>query len=165
MFIIPLRYSSTARDDRASTTLSHQRKEEKKKKALHLVQSHGRLVCLCMCESVRARICLHVCMSYLWVHLRQRAAGYAALKGCVSAAISISLSLCFSLTLRLFLLVCIVCVSVSLTISVLSICIPLSMLYHYCFQRTRPNVRGVSHSQPFTSSTGNDLMLFEREAG
>lgn len=112
MFIIPLRYSSTARDDRASTTLSHQKKEEKK--TLHLVQSHGRLLCMWMCERacVCARICLHVCASYLWVHLRHWAAGYAALKGCVSAAMSVSLALCSSLTPRLFLFMLCLCVCI-----------------------------------------------------
>lgn len=59
----------------------------KKKKDLHLVQSRRRLVHVCAC------ICLHLCMSYLCVHLRHWAAGYAALKGCVSAAIPLSLSL------------------------------------------------------------------------
>lgn len=61
--------------------------EIKKKKDIHLVQSRRRLV------RVRACICLHLCMSYLCVHLRHWAAGYAALKGCVSAAIPLSLSL------------------------------------------------------------------------
>lgn len=144
------------------STLSHQREGEKK--TLHLVQSHGRLVCLWMCE--RVCICLHVCTSYLWVHLRHWAAGYAALKGCVSAAISLSPSLCVSHSHPDYsVYLCFVCASVSFTISALSICSPLSMLYHNCFQRTRQNVGGVSHSQPFTSRTGNDLMLFEREAG
>lgn len=111
MFIIPLRYSSTARDHRASTTLSHQKKEEKKDSSpCAITWAFGVhvdvWVCLCVCASV----CM--CMSYLWVHLRHWAAGYAALKGCVSAAMSISLSLCSSLTLRLFLLMLCLCVRV-----------------------------------------------------
>lgn len=104
------------------------KQEIKKKKDIHLVQSRRRLV------RVRACICLHLCMSYLCVHLRHWAAGYAALKGCVSAAIPLSLSLfpalCLSLTLGLPYLFCLP--SVSFTITVLSICIPLSMLYHNC---------------------------------
>lgn len=66
---------------------------KKKKKDIHLVQSRRRLV------RVRACICLHLCMSYLCVHLRHWAAGYAALKGCVSAAIPLSLSLSRSVSL------------------------------------------------------------------
>lgn len=106
----------------------HKKAGNKKKKDIHLVQSRRRLV------RVRACICLHLCMSYLCVHLRHWAAGYAALKGCVSAAIPLSLSLfpalCLSLTLGLPYLFCLP--SVSFTITVLSICIPLSMLYHNC---------------------------------
>lgn len=45
-----------------------------------------------------------------------------------------------------------------------------SVFHYQCFiiivgKSTRRNVGGLSHSQPFTSSTGNDLMLFKREAG
>lgn len=85
MFIIPVKYSSTARDGQASTSLTSKRR--RKKRTLHLVQSHS-LWCACGCVSVCASVCVSVCVSYLWVHLRHWAAGYAALKGCVSAAIS-----------------------------------------------------------------------------
>lgn len=135
-------------------------KFKKKKKDIHLVQSRRRLV------RVRACICLHLCMSYLCVHLRHWAAGYAALKGCVSAAISLSLSLplCVSRS-HLDSPTCFVC---CLYRSPSPFC---PSVFHYqCFivivgKSTRRNVGGLSHSQPFTSSTGNDLMLFEREAG
>lgn len=88
MFIIPLRYSSSARAGRASTLHSHIKGEEKKR--LFTLRNHTGVCCAfqCVCMS----ICLHVCMSYLWVHLRHWAAGYAALKGCVSAAIPLSLT-------------------------------------------------------------------------
>ncbi len=141
--------------------------KEKEKKRLFTLCNHMGVWCACRCVNVRVwvHICLHVCRSYLWVHLRHRAAGYAALKGCVSAAISLSLSLCVPHSRSGSVFLCFVCVSVLFTITLPSICIPLSMLYCNCFQRTRQNVGGVSHSQPFTSSTGDNLMLFEREAG
>ena len=146
MFIIPVRYSSAARDGRASTTLSHQRRGEKKDSSpCAITRAFGVLVDVWMCACVR--ICLHVCMSYLWVHLRHWAAGYAALKGCVSAATPLSPAPC--VFLLAFGLLCFVCVSGSFTIAVLFVCIPLSMCYHNCFQRTMQ--KGLEESVSFTA--------------
>lgn len=160
MFIIPVKYSSTARDGQASTSLTSKRR--RKKRTLHLVQSHS-FWCACGCASVCASVCVPVCVSYLWVHLRHWAAGYAALKGCVSAAISPPpVSLVFSLPVSFCVLLFCFCLYGSPSPS---ICIPLSVLYHHWFLRTGRNVGGASRSQPFTSSTGSGLMLLEREAG
>lgn len=61
-------------------------------------------MCIWIFKCVCACICLHVYMSYLRVHLRHWAAGYAALKGCVSAAIPPSFPPSASLSPFFFLL-------------------------------------------------------------
>lgn len=129
MMFFPVKYSSTARDGWASTH-SHQWKGGKK------IDSHGIWcacgcvsVCVCVCACVR--ICLHVSMSYLWVHLRHWAAGYAALKGCVSAAMSFSFS---SLSLSHVQILFCLCLYHSPSWSV---CVPLSALYHNWFQKDK----------------------------
>lgn len=151
------------RDGQACTPLSHQR--EREKRALHLVQSHRRLVCLWMCKCVSMFVCEHLCACVyeLFVSLPQALGCWVcSLKRlCFCCHLSHSPSLCFSLRLCLPLL----CLSVCIIPSVLSVCIPLWTLYRNCFQRTQLNVGGVSRSKPLTSSTANDLMLFEREAG
>ena len=73
--------------------LTSKKRRKKDSSPCAITRAFGVLVDVWMCACVR--ICLHVCMSYLWVHLRHWAAGYAALKGCVSAAIPLSRSLCF----------------------------------------------------------------------
>lgn len=160
MFIIPLRYSSTARDGQVCTTLSHQR--EREKRALHLVQSHGRLVCLWMCKCVSMLVCEHLsaCVYELFVSLPQALGCWVcSLKRlCFCCHLSHSPSLSVSHSDSVYL--CYVCLYHSL--SVLSVCIPLWTFYRNCFQRTQQNV---TRSKPLASSTANDLMLFEREAG
>lgn len=146
-------------------------KEKAKKKTLHLVQSHRRLVCswMCKCASLCVCACAHLsaCVYELFVSPPQALGCWVcSLKRlCFCCHLSASLSLCVSHSHSDSVYLCFVCVSVSFTISLLSICVPLSTLYHNCFQRTRQNAGGLSHSQPLTSSAGNDLMLFEREAG
>lgn len=162
MFIIPVKYSFTVRDGQASTLTS---KKRRKKKTLHLVQSHC-IWCACGCACECVGVCVHAhlsaCVYELFVSPPQAL-------GCWVCSLK---RLCFCCHLFLPLSLFLTHIQI-LSISVVSlyhspspsICIPLSMLDHNWFQRTRQNVGGVSHSQPFTSSTGNDLMLLEREAG
>lgn len=148
MFIIPLRYSSTARDGRASTPLSHQRKGEKKDSSPCAITQRlvWARVCVCVCAHLSA------CVYELFVSPPQALGCWVcSLKRlCFCCHLSPCLSLCVSHFHSDSVYLCFVCVSVSLPISALSVCIPLSMLYHNCFQKTRRNAGAVSHS--FTAS-------------
>lgn len=159
MFIIPVRYSSTARDGRASTTLPHQRKGGKKE-TLHLVQSHGRLVCLWMCERVSLCVCAHlsVCVYELFVSPPQALGCWVCslkrLCFCCHLSLSLSVSRSLSACLSHSVHLCFVCASVSFAISALSICAPLSALYRNCFskghgQKKKKNARRSASSAAF----------------
>lgn len=146
--------------------LLHTHIKEEEEKRLFTLCNHMGVWCACGCVNVCACVCAHLsaCLYELFVSPPQALGCWVcSLKRlCFCCHLPLSRSVFLTHTLTLFYL-CFVSLSVSFTISLLSICNPLSIVV--IIVRNKAKFRGVSHLQPFTSSTGNDLMLFEREAG